>query len=51
MKTHAADFFTDADIHAELQLTRRLTELLPGSVAVGEGGAGDPRPPVRRGAG
>ncbi|MEO5374637.1 MAG: inositol monophosphatase [Alphaproteobacteria bacterium] len=36
VKTHAADFVTDADIHAELQLTRRLTELLPGSVAVGE---------------
>lgn len=36
VKTHATDFVTEADIQAEAQLTRRLTDLLPGSVAVGE---------------
>lgn len=35
-KTHAQDLVTDADVEAEKMLTRRLTDLLPGSVVVGE---------------
>ncbi|MBF0560830.1 MAG: inositol monophosphatase [Alphaproteobacteria bacterium] len=37
-KTHPNDLVTEADIQAELQLTRHLTRLLPGSVVVGEEG-------------
>lgn len=35
-KAHKGDIVTTADREAELVLARRLTELLPGSVAVGE---------------
>lgn len=35
-KTNADDLVTDADEQAERELTRRLPELLPGSVVVGE---------------
>lgn len=35
-KTHPGDLVTDADIQAELHLSRLLTALLPGSVVVGE---------------
>ncbi|MFN3075425.1 MAG: inositol monophosphatase family protein [Alphaproteobacteria bacterium] len=35
-KTHPGDLVTEADLQTEFQLTRRLTDLLPGSVVVGE---------------
>lgn len=35
-KAHGDDFVTDADLGAERLLTRRLSELLPGSLVVGE---------------
>lgn len=35
-KTHALDLVTIADTEAERVLTRRLTDLLPGSIALGE---------------
>lgn len=35
-KTHPGDLVTDADIQTELRLSRLLTNLLPGSVVVGE---------------
>lgn len=35
-KSHAHDLVTDADVEAEKVLTRRLPELLPGSLVVGE---------------
>lgn len=35
-KSHPNDLVTDADIYAEQALSRRLLELLPGSVVVGE---------------
>ena len=35
-KTHPGDLVTDADIQTELQLSQRLTDLLPGSTVVGE---------------
>ncbi|KAF0136888.1 MAG: inositol-1-monophosphatase [Rhodospirillaceae bacterium] len=35
-KSHPGDLVTDADIHAEQALSRKLMALLPGSVVVGE---------------
>lgn len=35
-KSHAQDLVTDADVEAERVLTQRLSDLMPGSVVVGE---------------